>query len=172
MVICHTSPDISGLSVLPGLRPSAHVFGQGLLCYGKGNGVANESHCAAVDTFTTRHSTANGISLPGKVTPVGFEPTPLRNGALSHRLRPLGQSVLGSTFWHQDICSATTLGVSFALPGVSWSAAEVRFFPPARPAPGSQPLVGRVSSWREATLSLSPVSPHNCLVKGLSRFGS
>ena len=29
------------------------------------------------------------------MTPVGFEPTPLRNGALSHRLRPLGQSVLG-----------------------------------------------------------------------------
>ena len=30
-----------------------------------------------------------------KVTPVGFEHTPLRNGALSHRLRPLGQSVSG-----------------------------------------------------------------------------
>ena len=29
-----------------------------------------------------------------QMTPVGFEPTPLRNGALSHRLRPLGQSVL------------------------------------------------------------------------------
>ena len=29
-----------------------------------------------------------------KMTPVGFEPTPFRNGALSHRLRPLGQSVL------------------------------------------------------------------------------
>ena len=29
------------------------------------------------------------------MTPVGFEPTPFRNGALSHRLRPLGQSVLG-----------------------------------------------------------------------------
>ena len=25
-----------------------------------------------------------------QVTPVGFEPTPLRNGALSQRLRPLG----------------------------------------------------------------------------------
>ena len=31
------------------------------------------------------------------MTPVGFEPTPLRNGALSHRLRPLGQSVLSYT---------------------------------------------------------------------------
>ena len=28
-----------------------------------------------------------------KMTPVGFEPTPFRNGALSPRLRPLGQSV-------------------------------------------------------------------------------
>jgi len=28
------------------------------------------------------------------VTAVGLEPTPLRNGALSHRLRPLGQTVL------------------------------------------------------------------------------
>ena len=36
-----------------------------------------------------------------QVTPVGFEPTPFRNGALSHRLRPLGQSVVmiaGSDF--------------------------------------------------------------------------
>ena len=30
------------------------------------------------------------------MTAVGFEPTPLRNGALSHRLRPLGQTVLSS----------------------------------------------------------------------------
>ena len=29
-----------------------------------------------------------------KVAAVGFEPTPFRNGALSHRLRPLGQTVL------------------------------------------------------------------------------
>ena len=28
------------------------------------------------------------------MTPVGFEPTPLRTGALSQRLRPLGKSVL------------------------------------------------------------------------------
>ena len=28
------------------------------------------------------------------MTAVGFEPTPLRNGALSHRLRPLGHTVL------------------------------------------------------------------------------
>ena len=29
-----------------------------------------------------------------EVTAVGFEPTPLRTGALSQRLRPLGQTVL------------------------------------------------------------------------------
>ena len=29
------------------------------------------------------------------MTAVGFEPTPLRTGALSQRLRPLGQTVLG-----------------------------------------------------------------------------
>ena len=29
-----------------------------------------------------------------KLTAVGFEPTPFRNGALSHRLRPLGQTVM------------------------------------------------------------------------------
>jgi hypothetical protein len=32
---------------------------------------------------------------PNKMTPVGSEPTPFRNGALSHRLRPRGQSFLG-----------------------------------------------------------------------------
>ena len=32
-----------------------------------------------------------------KMTPVGFEPTPFRNGALNHRLRPLGQSVSGKS---------------------------------------------------------------------------
>ena len=34
--------------------------------------------------------------LTQHLTAVGFEPTPLRNGALSHRLRPLGQTVLGT----------------------------------------------------------------------------
>ena len=35
-----------------------------------------------------------GGAQPHKVTAVGFEPTPLRTGALSQRLRPLGQTVL------------------------------------------------------------------------------
>ena len=34
-------------------------------------------------------------SAEEKVTAVGFEPTPFRTGALSQRLRPLGQTVLG-----------------------------------------------------------------------------
>jgi hypothetical protein len=34
------------------------------------------------------------------MTPVGFEPTPFRNGASSQRLRPLGQSVLKIRFLH------------------------------------------------------------------------
>ena len=43
------------------------------------------------------HRIGNGVEQSiVKMTPVGFEPTPFRNGALSHRLRPLGQSVLGN----------------------------------------------------------------------------
>ena len=47
-----------------------------------------------------------------EVTAVGFEPTPFRNGALSHRLRPLGQTVLGDV---QD--SQAGLGVQCHFPG-------------------------------------------------------
>ncbi len=44
---------------------------------------------------TPDHTTmSTGHPPPLKMTPVGFEPTPFRNGALSHRLRPLGQSVV------------------------------------------------------------------------------
>ena len=32
--------------------------------------------------------------MDGRLTAVGLEPTPFRNGALSHRLRPLGQTVM------------------------------------------------------------------------------
>ena len=34
-------------------------------------------------------------STSAVMSPVGFEPTPFRTGALSQRLRPLGQSVSG-----------------------------------------------------------------------------
>ena len=43
--------------------------------------------------FIAVHRHAGGF----KMTAVGFEPTPLRNGAFSHRLRPLGQTVLRSS---------------------------------------------------------------------------
>jgi hypothetical protein len=43
-------------------------------------------------------STSRRRAKPNKMTPVGFEPTPFRNGALSHRLRPLGHSVLEIRF--------------------------------------------------------------------------
>ena len=47
------------------------------------------------------------------VTPVGFEPTPFRNGALSHRLRPLGQTVLSEGCKH----AASRRGNSLVVPG-------------------------------------------------------
>ena len=39
-----------------------------------------------------------GWRASGKLTAVGFEPTPFRNGALSHRLRPLGQTVIKNIY--------------------------------------------------------------------------
>ena len=42
------------------------------------------------------------------MTAVGFEPTPLRNGALSHRLRPLGQTVLNMQVMHVSIYGNTS----------------------------------------------------------------
>ena len=47
---------------------------------------------------STRSQVLQTGNLP-KMTPVGFEPTPFRNGALSHRLRPLGQSVVVVNVW-------------------------------------------------------------------------
>ena len=48
-----------------------------------------------------------------KLTSVGFEPTPLRNGALSHRLRPLGQNVHETTVAgeHDSVISSPDAGV-------------------------------------------------------------
>ena len=39
---------------------------------------------------------------------VGFEPTPFRNGALSHRLRPLGQTVLYEIAAKKDFLLTST----------------------------------------------------------------
>ena len=54
-----------------------------------------------VERLTPKHnnlrraprSKNKGFGNALKVTPVGFEPTPFRNGALNHRLRLIGQSV-------------------------------------------------------------------------------
>ena len=45
------------------------------------------------------------VAQTQKVTAVGFEPTPFRSGALSHRLRPLGQTVMtGNASRSHSIC--------------------------------------------------------------------
>ena len=43
--------------------------------------------------FSSRGAFAQ-LGFENKMTAVGFEPTPLRTGAWSQRLRPLGQTVL------------------------------------------------------------------------------
>ena len=47
---------------------------------------------APLRTFKFSHNFP--LETDSSLTAVGFEPTPLRNGALSHRLRPLGQTVM------------------------------------------------------------------------------
>ena len=49
--------------------------------------------CARVPPPHRNLNTCQPLQLFTRMTPVGFEPTPFRNGALSHRLRPLSQSV-------------------------------------------------------------------------------
>ena len=48
-----------------------------------------------IDKQRTKIARGESCSTAINMTPVEFEPTPLRTGALSQRLRPLGQSVLG-----------------------------------------------------------------------------
>ena len=48
-----------------------------------------------IDEQKTKITRGKSCRRAINMTPVGFEPTPLRTGALSQRLRPLGQSVLG-----------------------------------------------------------------------------
>ena len=52
------------------------------------------SYCCSGVAQARGHEIPNLSTCHSKMTPVGFEPTPFRNGALSHRLRPLGQSVV------------------------------------------------------------------------------
>ena len=62
------------------------------------NRAANDLHPRVASNAGGPHSRASRIWRlrvdMRKVTAVGFEPTPLRTGALSQRLRPLGQTVL------------------------------------------------------------------------------
>ena len=46
----------------------------------------------------SRSAEAHQLDRCVQMTAVGFEPTPLRTGALSQRLRPLGQTVLNTYF--------------------------------------------------------------------------
>ena len=46
-----------------------------------------------------------------KLTAPGFEPTPFRNGALSHRLRPLGQTVMSCMKHKGDWCQNMPLSL-------------------------------------------------------------
>ena len=58
----------------------------------------HEAICCKTLTFKCYDWIANikviQIAQVDEMTAVGFEPTPLRTGALSQRLRPLGQTVL------------------------------------------------------------------------------
>ena len=68
---------------------SSTIFG----CVGSNpTGVTFERHKRKVFTMTALLLHLRAQCL--KMTAVGFEPTPLRTGALSQRLRPLGQTVL------------------------------------------------------------------------------
>ena len=52
------------------------------------------------------HTAELEFVMGAEVTAVGFEPTPLRTGALSQRLTPLGQTVLALG---NDKCNYTAL---------------------------------------------------------------
>ena len=49
--------------------------------------------CAEKEAGLQGPSLFQWLPMSRRMTAVGFEPTPLRNGALSHRLRPLGHTV-------------------------------------------------------------------------------
>ena len=114
----------------------AIVWSRVLACaVANGTDGASDSLRAAVSTHTTKHPTTSGNASPAKVTPVGFEPTPLRNGALSHCLRPLGQSVLGTTFWQQNSCYTAVLGDLRHNSRYLWARRRTPISTPARRAP-------------------------------------
>jgi hypothetical protein len=50
--------------------------------------------------------------IPNRMSVVGFEATPFRNGALSHRLRPLGKVIQNQMHPHRELenCGRKCLG--------------------------------------------------------------
>ena len=52
----------------------------------------------------TSRSEATHLTRVATDAIMGFEPTPLRNGALSHCLRPLGQTVLEGSKTYEPLC--------------------------------------------------------------------
>jgi hypothetical protein len=58
-----------------------------------------------------------------RLTAVGFEPTPLRTGALSQRLRPLGQTVMLGRHLSQNINLET--GMTSRIAGSGWVCAQL-----------------------------------------------
>ena len=63
------------------------------------------------------------------MTAVGFEPTPLRTGAWSQRLRPLGQTVM--TYRHDSLAVCVQISVPPRLPSLSPRRAAPVILPPA-----------------------------------------
>ena len=66
-----------------------------------------------------------------KVTPVGFESTPFRNGALSQRLRPLGQSVIDAMLSVRKLTSHCLTRATYALFAFAVSPFASRLRPPS-----------------------------------------
>ena len=60
-------------------------------------------HCRAYDPTITIAAHLSVMSTIHTLTAVGFKPTPLRTGALSQRLRPLGQTVLINSLLKQSL---------------------------------------------------------------------
>ena len=59
-------------------------------------GLAASSGIRCIDALMPAALGVHVKKRHSQMTAVGFEPTPFRNGALSHRLRPLGQTVLST----------------------------------------------------------------------------